>query len=737
MAYSDGTGADSQKQPLDNEGSPKRSKYITDTDAYLFGAQAIRDALGSSASSSDGSSAAGSSYSDRDELSLPKIPSFLTKPADELSLSDFDDDEPSVGTRFNGSSTQNSAGARFASVHDIQGGVRNDSAFHRASGTAPAYSSDSSQAPAPKPYTPSRYSTSSVEATDDPFAALPSTGASYGSAFDDQYSAGIADQDLPGFAEDASYQQAAEHPLDADVYSARDGASLDEGRDDADQHQESSFSVLEGEGFDESAGAGDEVGGFEPSSAIAADFEDDGPYAYSDEDWAGDAPVDADDELDDSAGEAGEEAAELDGPAPITRDQVRAQLSPEEAANVTSQPKAYTPSSYIKLAYGEQQAFDDEPEAAVEPQAEVKHTYGGRGSHGAEKGNPFLICLAAAALIAATCFVGIHLVPAVTSLILGTNANAVPDGQEVMLNIPEGASGDDIASILSQNHIIEDPKVYYSTVTNANADSKLKPGNYKFVTGQDPEEVIAQLVEGPNVSGVIITVPEGYTQAAVAEAVGASSLNISEDDFLNQAKAANYKSDYDFLEGASDDTLEGFLFPKTYEFADDATADTVIRAMLDQFKTELETLDLSFVESKDLSVAEMVNLASIVEKESTQSTGPMVAAVFWNRLGNMGDPNYGFLQSDATTAYSVGHDPSADEVHDESDPYSTYTHQGLPPTPICNPSLKSLESVCSPDMDYISDGYYYFYFWNDENGEVQYAFSKTYDEHLKVIEEHS
>ena len=76
----------------------------------------------------------------------------------------------------------------------------------------------------------------------------------------------------------------------------------------------------------------------------------------------------------------------------------------------------------------------------------------------------------------------------------------------------------------------------------------------------------------------------------------------------------------------------------------------------------------------------------------------------------------------ATTAYEVGHDPSADEVHANS-PYSTYTNAGLPPTPICSPSIECLQAVCSPNKDALGK-YYFFYFQNDK-----YTFSETYDEH--------
>lgn len=363
------------------------------------------------------------------------------------------------------------------------------------------------------------------------------------------------------------------------------------------------------------------------------------------------------------------------------------------------------------------------------PRSQTQRAQAARGGHSSR--GPIVGALIALVIVAAIAFVVVpRLMPQQADDVQAlTNV-----GQEVQIVIDDGSGAYSVANTLYSAGVIESQEEFVNEMVKQGADSKLKSGAYAFTIGQDYSSIIAQLIEGPNSVAAQVTIPEGYTLRAAASAVE-SALGISAEDFIAQAKSSNYKSEYAFLEGANDDSLEGFLFPKTYNFSGqtNVTADTVIRAMLDQFQTEIATLDLSYVEERDLSIADMVNLASIVEKESTQSTGAKVAAVFWNRLGNMGDPNYGFLQSDATTAYSVGHDPTAEEVHSESDPYSTYTHQGLPPTPICNPGLTALEAVCSPDSEYLEQGYYYFYFWNDSDGVIQYAFSKTYDEHQAAI----
>lgn len=346
---------------------------------------------------------------------------------------------------------------------------------------------------------------------------------------------------------------------------------------------------------------------------------------------------------------------------------------------------------------------------------------------------PFLVMGLVA--VAAVLAIVLVVVPAITGA-GGDGAQDVAPGTAVSVTVPEGSGAAAVADALYEAGVIADKSEFLAQVRRMNAEQSIKSGSYSFRTGDDTANIIQTLTTGPNAE-ISLTIPEGYTVASIAAAVE-ETLSIPADDFLAQAKASNYVADYPFLEGAGNDSLEGFLFPKTYSFpTGEVTADQVIRAMLTQFQTELSTLDLSYPESDGLSVAEMVNLASIVEKESTPSTRGTVAAVFYNRLDNMGEPNYGFLQSDATTAYSVGHDPSAEEVHDENDPYSTYAHVGLPPTPICNPGLESLQAVCSPDMDAIENGIFYFYFWTNDAGETEYAFSRTYDEHMQAIANNS
>ncbi|MDO4183032.1 MAG: endolytic transglycosylase MltG, partial [Coriobacteriia bacterium] len=312
-----------------------------------------------------------------------------------------------------------------------------------------------------------------------------------------------------------------------------------------------------------------------------------------------------------------------------------------------------------------------------------------------------------------------------------TNPNLVSNGTPVTVTVANGAGGLEIADTLYEAGLITGTKPFTDALEKAGAAASPKPGTYTITGGTSIDDIIALLAAGPKPLATV-TVPEGYTLSAVATAVDqASAGTISRDAFLAAAENVSaYAADYSFLQGVT--SLEGFLFPKTYDLASDATADSLIRAMLDQYQAEIATLDYSFPTSRGLSQYQALILASIVEKESDSNTRGQVAAVFYNRLSNFDDPNYGFLQSDATTAYEVGHDPTAEEVHADT-PYSTYTHEGLPPTPICQPGLASLQAVCSPDSELLDNGYYYFYFALKDDGTLEYSFSQTLDEHNAAI----
>lgn len=310
----------------------------------------------------------------------------------------------------------------------------------------------------------------------------------------------------------------------------------------------------------------------------------------------------------------------------------------------------------------------------------------------------------------------------------GPAVELLGEGEEATVEVAEGAGAQAIGQQLVEKRLVASASEFTRRVNDLGVDSQLKPGTYTFAGGTGLDGIIRALQAGPETNA--LTIPEGYRLWEIADAVADHTEGrISAEDFSAAASDASaYAGDYAFLESAGSNSLEGFLFPKTYDIADDATADSVIRAMLDQFQAETASLDWSYAESQGLSIYDAVNLASIVEKEASgnELIRAQVAAVFYNRLATDDYPSYGYLQSDATTAYELRRDPTGDEVHAET-PYSTYANQGLPPTPICSPGLDCLTAVCAPDQEALGK-YFYFYF-EGEN----YYFSETHEEHQSTF----
>lgn len=305
-----------------------------------------------------------------------------------------------------------------------------------------------------------------------------------------------------------------------------------------------------------------------------------------------------------------------------------------------------------------------------------------------------------------------------------SSTEPLAEGKEVQVTVEEGEAAKSIAKTLADAGLVSNQNDFTDRVAQLGAESSLQPGTYTLVGGQSVDEII-KVLQTP-VAAETFTVPEGSTVLQTAEVVAAATQNhVTVDDFVAAASnASSYAADYPFLGSAGEKSLEGYLLPKTYPYDENSTADSLIRLMLDQFSAETAGLDWSYAEERGLSPYEVVTLASIVEKESDAAHRAEVASVFYNRLAA------GMrLQSDATVAYVVGHDPTPEDVDAYND-YNTYFIDGLPPTPINSPGLECLQAVCAP----ADTGYYYFYFEPDENGNMAYTFSETYEDHQAAYE---
>ncbi len=349
---------------------------------------------------------------------------------------------------------------------------------------------------------------------------------------------------------------------------------------------------------------------------------------------------------------------------------------------------------------------------------------GGTGAPGGRN----LVVIGAGLLV--VLLIAFFLVPRCTSALFG-ETQKVESGKRVSVRIPDGASGADIARVLFEAGVIANEREFKDAVHAKGAESSMKSGTFELTCGDSLDNIVSILSAGSNSTANRITVAEGLTLQKTAAAVE-QQTSISASDFLAQAKASNYVSSYPFLAEAANDSLEGFLYPKTYDFdGREVTADAIIRDMLDQYAVEIADVDLAGARSKikaaynlDLTNYDILKVASIIEREAISDTDrPLVASAIYNRLRD------GMaLQSDATMGYVTGGEVTAEDLTKES-PYNTYLNQGLTPTPICTPGLEALKAAADPATTN------YKYFLIIENGSYSnHTFSETYEEHERAIE---
>ncbi|MDO4851781.1 MAG: endolytic transglycosylase MltG, partial [Actinomycetota bacterium] len=306
---------------------------------------------------------------------------------------------------------------------------------------------------------------------------------------------------------------------------------------------------------------------------------------------------------------------------------------------------------------------------------------------------------------------------------------SVASGQPVTIVVAEGSSTKTIAAQLEEAGVIDSGRTFTNYVKNHGQANALKPGTYSFVTGMDESEVAALLVAGPASEGNLV-IPEGVTLKETAEVVHGACPQISVDEFVQLAKtgAPRYAADYPFLANAYNDSLEGYLFPKTYEVSEGATADDVIRMQLDQFAKETQDIDYSYAKGKGLSQSDVITIASIIEEEAyIDEDRPKIASVIYNRLAK---PMR--LQLDSTVIYALdgkaGEHLSTEDTRVES-PYNTYINNGLPPGPISSPGRTSIEAAAQPaQTDYL------YYVLTSRDGSQ--TFTNNYDDFLKAKEKY-
>jgi UPF0755 protein len=297
-------------------------------------------------------------------------------------------------------------------------------------------------------------------------------------------------------------------------------------------------------------------------------------------------------------------------------------------------------------------------------------------------------------------------------------AEVIPDA-EVEIEIKEGMTLKQIATLLEENGVIDNAFLFRLFVEQKGMEGSLMPGNYRMKTNSSYEDVLDEITSGPPVVTYKFTIPEGFTVNQVIERVAEKIPFIEYEELEKAIDIGSYN--YEFLEGAL--TLEGFLFPKTYEITIDYTAKDIIEMMLAQYQFETGSLDYSFAGEKGLSRYDILKIASLIEREAyVPEERVLISAVIHNRL-DAGMP----LGIDATLRYFLNKwDSELTESDLETDTeYNTRLYTGLPPTPICNPGLASIEAALNPaDEDYL-------YFVVTDTEKHTHKFSTTLEDHEK------
>jgi len=262
-------------------------------------------------------------------------------------------------------------------------------------------------------------------------------------------------------------------------------------------------------------------------------------------------------------------------------------------------------------------------------------------------------------------------------------------GPVVTVVIPSGSSSSKIGSVLAADGVIHSGSIfpYYVRIKGSGT---LYPGTYHLAKNESYSRVIAALQQGPPIVTDRLVIPEGFTIAQMAVAVGKlPHAGITAAQFLAAANSGQVRSPF---EPAASNNLEGLLFPATYQVQAGAGAVALLQQMVDAFDQNATTAGLTTGAAKlKLTPYQVIIVASMVEREASreQDRGP-IASVIYNRL-RLNMP----LGIDSTLLYGL-HTTNANVNPQTPNPYNTRINLGLPPTPIAGPGLASLAAATSP-----------------------------------------
>lgn len=302
------------------------------------------------------------------------------------------------------------------------------------------------------------------------------------------------------------------------------------------------------------------------------------------------------------------------------------------------------------------------------------------------------------------------------------------DSSTIEIKVSEGEAFNSVIEKLDSKGYLRNKYILKAGVKLEDLNTNLLPGTYEVKEDISLEKLLEILnSDDANTNQRVVSIPEGYSIDNIAKRLEENKI-CSKEEFLNAIK--NYTvPKYVKKNSNKKYNLEGYLFPDTYFFDEDTTADDVIKAMLSNFESKIsEIQDETGIKIKDDDIETIITKASLIEKETVlDEERPLVSSVIENRLAKKMK-----LQFCSTVNYVVGYDGK--ELLNNSDInvdslYNTYKNEGLPVGPITNPGKESIIAALNP----AKTDYLYFVLLKGQGGKQH--FSTTGEEHEKVKKE--
>ncbi len=332
----------------------------------------------------------------------------------------------------------------------------------------------------------------------------------------------------------------------------------------------------------------------------------------------------------------------------------------------------------------------------------------------------FLHLFLALCILAAALWLGYVVLEGITD-ILGINQ----EDNEIIVEIPEGATLTDISQILEDDGVITSAKLFHAFDQYADVTGEYQFGTFVLNTKMSYEEIMIELKQYQIVKETVrVTFPEGSTLFDISKKLEEAGV-CDADEFLDAINQTNFT--YSYMSEISDNEMkyfkmEGFAFPDTYDFYLKDNPVSVAQKFLNNLDKRVTSSMRERMEELGISFEDTIILASIVQAEAiTEEQMQNVASVYWNRLNH--PTEFPKLQADPTRVYGRAMKADMQIINQEQiDAYDTYTSDGLPPGAICNPGLDAINAVLYP-----AETDYYYFCSNLETGECFYA--QTLEEH--------